>query len=290
MEEDEIRTDQGCQKLLSENCEVKSVDDEVHKNERDLPTNNEKSNSNAKTENKTSLGTERADDSDNDYHSASDGECEKAEEDDEKKEIVDDEDYRRKMEDTLTEEEKQKRKEDAQQLKEEGNQFFRKCEYKEAISCYSRALDICPLVYQKERAVMFSNRAACYMKEENFSEAITDCTHAIDLHPHYLKAILRRAELYQKSDKLDDALKDHQRVVELDPGQHASREACMRLTEEINVRNEKLKEEMIGKLKELGNMVLRPFGLSTNNFQMQKDPNTGSYSVQFLQNPPTNGK
>lgn len=63
--------------------------------------------------------------------------------------------------------------------------------------------------------------------QENFSEAITDCTHAIDLHPHYLKAILRRAELYQKSDKLDDALKDHQRVVELDPGQHASREACM---------------------------------------------------------------
>lgn len=107
MEEDEIRTGQGCQKLLSENCEVKTVEDEVHKNERDLPTNNEKSNSNAKTENKTSLGTEGADDSDNDYHSASDGECEKAEEDDEKKEIVDDEDYRRKMEDTLTEEEKQ---------------------------------------------------------------------------------------------------------------------------------------------------------------------------------------
>ena len=38
---------------------------------------------------------------------------------------------------------------------------------------------------------------------------------------------MRRAELYEKIDKLDEALADYQKALEMDPSLHAARGACM---------------------------------------------------------------
>lgn len=50
---------------------------------------------------------------------------------------------------------------------------------------------------------------------------------AIELNPDYVRALLRRAELYEQTDKLDEALEDYKKVLELDPNQASARQACM---------------------------------------------------------------
>ena len=60
--------------------------------------------------------------------------------------------------------------------------------------------------------------------------------------------------------------------------------ALTSLPPRISVAKEKEMGDMMGKLKELGNGILKPFGLSTDNFKMEKDPNTGGYNMNFTQN------
>ncbi|NXT63088.1 TTC1 protein, partial [Chaetops frenatus] len=201
-----------------------------------------------------------------------------------------DEEYLLELEKDVPEEEKQKRRKESTGLKEKGNEHFKKGDYGEAEDSYTKALQICPACFQKDRAVLFSNRAAAKMKQKCFkyNPGLCFCFPAVELDPHYIRALLRRAELYEKTEKLDEALEDYKAVLEKDPSVHQAREACMRLPQQIEERNEKLKKEMLGKLKDLGNLVLRPFGLSTENFQIKQDSSTGSYSINFVQNPNNN--
>ncbi|KAH8353850.1 hypothetical protein KR084_008943 [Drosophila pseudotakahashii] len=191
----------------------------------------------------------------------------------------------REREKDLSPEQLAANKEKADKLKLEGNELFKNDDAEGAAKTYTEALDICPSDSTKERAVLYGNRAAAKIKLDANKAAIDDCTKAIELWPEYVRVLLRRAKLYEQDDKPDEALEDYKKVAEIDPGQQEAREAQIRLPPIINERNEKLKTEMMSSLKDLGNMILKPFGLSTQNFQMQQDPNTGSYSINFNQKP-----
>ncbi|XP_034838268.1 tetratricopeptide repeat protein 1 [Maniola hyperantus] len=183
----------------------------------------------------------------------------------------------------LTEDQKEERRIIAEELKSVGNEAYRVAEYERCIEKYTEALRICPLQFPQQRSILYCNRSAAKMKLEKYKKAIKDCTMAIELDEKYLKAYYRRAQSYEATDKLDECLADYKKILELDPSHKEAQSASIRLPPMIEERNEKLKTEMLGKLKDLGNMILKPFGLSTENFQLEQDSESKGYKINFKQ-------
>ena len=81
--------------------------------------------------------------------------------------------------------------------------------------------------FQEDRAILLSNKAAANLKMGLQEKALENCSEAIELNPNYVKAILRRAQTYEDTDKPHEALKDFEKVLELDPGNKDARMAVM---------------------------------------------------------------
>ncbi|KAL2070604.1 hypothetical protein VTL71DRAFT_13630 [Oculimacula yallundae] len=104
------------------------------------------------------------------------------------------------------------------------------------------------------------------------------------------KALMRRARARSELggwSSLQGAEEDYKTLAKMSNLSAADRKIVQRQLVQLPPRTKAAQEkemgEMMGKLKELGNGILKPFGLSTNNFQMQKDPTTGGYSMNFNQ-------
>jgi tetratricopeptide (TPR) repeat protein len=63
-------------------------------------------------------------------------------------------------------------------------------------------------------AVMHCNRAACFMAVHKLNEALNECNRALQLHPRYMKALLRRARCHTRLDRYDEAIADYQRYLD----------------------------------------------------------------------------
>ncbi|KAI7899475.1 uncharacterized protein BX663DRAFT_521029 [Cokeromyces recurvatus] len=180
---------------------------------------------------------------------------------------------------------------EATEYKTRGNTYFGQEEYKKAIEEYENALFVCPESLQKDRAIYFANIAACHLKQNEYKEARDMCVQALKLDPTYQKALLRKAQSNEKIDtytSLNEALEDYKKLHKITKDPYSLRQ-CQRAEKELpikaKIKMEKEKEEMLGKLKDLGNTLLGKFGLSTDNFQLQQDPNgSGGYSVNFVNN------
>ncbi|KAI4133991.1 MAG: hypothetical protein LQ341_006100 [Variospora aurantia] len=102
------------------------------------------------------------------------------------------------------------------------------------------------------------------------------------------KALMRRARARSEQGgwaNLQGALEDYQSLSSLPSSLLPSSDtkivnaALRTLPPRINAAKEREMGEMMGKLKELGNGILKPFGLSTDSFKFEKDEKTGGYTM-----------
>ncbi|KAL7795135.1 hypothetical protein V8C37DRAFT_408822 [Trichoderma ceciliae] len=108
------------------------------------------------------------------------------------------------------------------------------------------------------------------------------------------KALLRRARARSEAggwSNLAGAEEDYRTLSQM-PGltpadQRTVRSQLKTLPPRTKAAQEAEMSEMWGKLRSLGDGILKPFGLSTNNFQMVKDEKTGGYSMNFNQGGPS---
>eukprot|EP00889_Picochlorum_renovo_P007268 jgi/Picre1/34298/NNA_001771.t1 len=182
------------------------------------------------------------------------------------------------VEEVISEEERKRRMEEAEVYREEGNRLFKEQNYIEALELYTKALEVAPV--EPKRNLL----AACQIALRDYESAANDCSDAIDLDPTYLKAYMRRATAFEHMEEYDRGLQDAKHILDsIDPSNAFARAYVTRVTPLAEKKQEQLKEEMMSKLKDLGNSLLGNFGLSLDNFKAEQDPETGSYSVKFSQ-------
>ena len=79
----------------------------------------------------------------------------------------------------------------AEEHKVEGNEMYKKGNYRGAIACYSHAVELEP-----ESPIYYTNRSAASFMILKYDDVISDCSKAISMDPNYLKAYFRLAKAY----------------------------------------------------------------------------------------------
>uniref|UniRef100_A0A3B3BZX1 Unc-45 myosin chaperone A n=1 Tax=Oryzias melastigma TaxID=30732 RepID=A0A3B3BZX1_ORYME len=123
-------------------------------------------------------------------------------------------------------------------LKEKGNNLFKAGDMEGAICCYTKALKLTSS--KSDCAVLHRNRSACYLKLEDYNKAESDASKALDTDPGDVKARFRRAQAFQKLDRLDQAFLDAQRCAQLEPKNKAFQELLRQLGAQIQQKSVQL--------------------------------------------------
>ncbi|KAK7112781.1 dnaJ homolog subfamily C member 7-like [Littorina saxatilis] len=100
----------------------------------------------------------------------------------------------------------------AEERKEQGNTFYKQHKYKEALDCYTQAINLCPTC-----ASYHGNRAATYMMMKKYKEALRDAQEALQIDNTFVKGYIREGKCHLMLGNAMAALKSYNHALELDP-------------------------------------------------------------------------
>ncbi|XP_035528441.1 sperm-associated antigen 1 [Morone saxatilis] len=118
-------------------------------------------------------------------------------------------------------------------LKNEGNLLFKNGQFADALEKYSQAIQgytDSGIDSPEDLSILYSNRAACYLKDGNSQDCIQDCTRALELQPFSLKPLLRRAMAYESLERYRQAYVDYKTVLQIDISVQAAHDSVNRIT------------------------------------------------------------
>ncbi|GMI73481.1 CARBOXYL TERMINUS OF HSC70-INTERACTING PROTEIN, carboxyl terminus of HSC70-interacting protein [Hibiscus trionum] len=101
----------------------------------------------------------------------------------------------------------------AEQLRKDGNLYFKKHRFGAAIDAYTEAITFCPNV-----PVYWTNRALCHRKRNDWLKVEEDCRRAIQLDYSSVKAHYMLGLALLKKQELDEGVKELQKALDLGRG------------------------------------------------------------------------
>ncbi|KAI3737202.1 hypothetical protein L2E82_27197 [Cichorium intybus] len=96
-------------------------------------------------------------------------------------------------------------------IKQQANHSFWLGDIDTAVMKYTEGVELCPLRLKKERIVLYSNRAQCYLLLNNPDAAISDSTRALSIsNPvnSHVKSLWRRSQAYYMKGLAKESLMD----------------------------------------------------------------------------------
>jgi stress-induced-phosphoprotein 1 len=122
--------------------------------------------------------------------------------------------------------------------KEEGNEFYKKNRFPDAVEKYTEAIKRDP-----SNHALYSNRAAAYTKLLALPQALQDCDKCIELKPEFIKAYIRKGKIHFLRKEFQKCLRVYEKGLEYDPDNKELAQAITKTL--IAIENTPLDEETV---------------------------------------------